>query len=96
MNIQKTFQHIRRLPRYLIPTYFEKVFRKLYTQLCEYALTKMGANDKRELHKLLALTSLQFVGVARGGALPAGGDDYTYMEDGRPFIEYSLCAGKYL
>lgn len=95
MSIQKIFKYIRELPRYLVPTYFEKVFRKLYNECLEHAYNLMKVSNRREFVQLLALSSIQFVGVANGGALPAGGNDYDYLENGRPFIGYSLCAGKF-
>ena len=53
----------------------------------------MQVQDKGEFSKLLAITSLQFVGIVEGGALPAGGDFHTHLQDGKQFVSYSLSAG---
>jgi len=87
------FQNVGELPRYLIPTYFEQVFKRVYAICIENAWEKMNVGKKSEFVKLLALTSLQFVGNAEGGALPAGGSYNDFIEDKKPFISYSLSAG---
>jgi glycogen debranching enzyme len=93
LYVQKLFQNIGELPRYLVPTYFDQAFKRLYALCIEHALNLMGAQNKSEFSKRLALTSLQFVGIAEGGALPAGGSYHNCIEDGKPFIAYSLSAG---
>ena len=94
LHVQKLFQNIGELPRYLVPTYFDKSFKKLYTLCIKHAWESMHFTNKGEFAKLLGLTSLQFVGIADGGALPAGGTYHDLIEDGKQFVSYSLSAGK--
>lgn len=93
---QKIFQNVGELPAYLNPTYFEQCFKRIYTRCVERALRLLGAERKGELGKLLSLSSLQFVGIAEGGALPAGGDEFSFEENGKKFISYSLSAGEFI
>jgi len=92
--MQKLFQNVANLPNYLMPTYFEQCFKRIYTACIDHALKLTGAKERGELWKLLALSSLQFVGIVDGGALPAGGDEVSFEKDGKRFISYSISAGQ--
>lgn len=96
--VQKLFKSVGSFPRYLVPTYFEQVFRNLYNTCVNQVWKLTDVTTRGKFVKLLSLTSVQFVGIAEGGALPAGGEEYTFTETiydvPHPFIAYSLCAGK--
>jgi hypothetical protein len=93
--MQSLFQSVGELPSYLVPTYFDQCFKRIYSLCMEHAHKLLGTEEKGDLQKMLALSSLQFVGIAEGGALPAGGFEFSFDENGKRFISYSIAAGEF-
>lgn len=70
--LDKAFNLVKGLPRYLVPCYFDAIVTPLYLKLLERAWAHMSSTVRNgsSFLKALSLGSLQFVGLSASASLP--------------------------
>ncbi|VVC27660.1 Hypothetical protein CINCED_3A023505 [Cinara cedri] len=71
--LEQYFRPIRKLPSYLVPSYFEFSLRKVYNALLNHTWSLMPEDIKNgsTFCKSLALASIQFAGIVKSSPLPS-------------------------
>ncbi|KAK3767183.1 hypothetical protein RRG08_018054 [Elysia crispata] len=69
---ESIFTHLKKIPRFLVPSYFDAIVTGAYIVLFETAISKMSdfVRDSSTFAKALAMTSLQVVGYTPHARLP--------------------------
>lgn len=99
--LKSVFEHISRLPRYLVPAYFDMVLLAVYPKILDACWNQMSpfVSHGSSFVKMLALGSVALHGVVPRSGLPdvsANGKEYASLAAGLPHFSTGImrCWGR--
>ncbi|KAL7671642.1 hypothetical protein ACOME3_006533 [Neoechinorhynchus agilis] len=85
------FKHLAKLPRYLVPSYFDAILTGSYARIIEHAISLYPPFIRQgsSLSRVLAMTSIQLVGRVKSAKMPPLSSQLSPPKPAIVFDEYS-------